>query len=95
MAASLGFPFTSAQWTELERQAMIYKYMMASDPVPADLLIPASLTTSASSRSPCMTPLLFVVVVLAFHRCSGHVVFVHAPTEKGKIPPKWLFQPLF
>ncbi|TKY74033.1 Growth-regulating factor 7 [Spatholobus suberectus] len=49
MAASLGFPFTSAQWKELERQAMIYKYMMASVPVPPDLLIPTS-----TSRSPCM-----------------------------------------
>ncbi|KAL5192565.1 Growth-regulating factor 7 [Glycine soja] len=52
MAASLGFPFTSAQWRELERQAMIYKYMMASVPVPPDLLIPTSLTSS--SRSSCM-----------------------------------------
>ncbi|XP_014517095.1 growth-regulating factor 2 isoform X3 [Vigna radiata var. radiata] len=52
MAASLGFPFTSAQWRELERQAMIYKYMMASVPVPHDLLIPTSLTPS--SRSACM-----------------------------------------
>ncbi|RDX71928.1 Growth-regulating factor 7, partial [Mucuna pruriens] len=50
MAASLGFPFTSAQWKELERQAMIYKYMMASVPVPPDLLI----STTSTSRSPCM-----------------------------------------
>ncbi|XVE58285.1 hypothetical protein DITRI_Ditri04bG0158100 [Diplodiscus trichospermus] len=40
MAASLEFPFTSAQWKELGRQAMIYKYMKASVPVPLDLLIP-------------------------------------------------------
>ncbi|XVF10164.1 hypothetical protein REPUB_Repub07fG0159100 [Reevesia pubescens] len=40
MAASLEFPFTSAQWKELERQAMIYKYMKASVPVPPDLLNP-------------------------------------------------------
>ncbi|KAK9292702.1 hypothetical protein L1049_020681 [Liquidambar formosana] len=40
-AASMGFwPFTHAQWKELERQAMIYKYMMASVPVPPDLLLP-------------------------------------------------------
>lgn len=39
MAASLGYPFTNAQWKELERQAMIYKYMMASVPVPPDLLV--------------------------------------------------------
>ncbi|XP_030532362.1 growth-regulating factor 7 isoform X2 [Rhodamnia argentea] len=38
--AMLGYPFTHAQWKELERQAMIYKYMMASIPVPAELLIP-------------------------------------------------------
>ncbi|KAF7816638.1 growth-regulating factor 2 isoform X1 [Senna tora] len=47
MAASLGYPFTNAQWKELERQAMIYKYMMASIPVPPHLLIPM-----AASRSP-------------------------------------------
>lgn len=51
MAASLGFPFTKAQWKELERQAMIYKYMMASIPVPPHLLIPVP-----ASRSPCMSP---------------------------------------
>ncbi|XWS38141.1 hypothetical protein CRYUN_Cryun19dG0104800 [Craigia yunnanensis] len=33
-------PFTAAQWQELERQTMIYKYMMASVPVPSELLIP-------------------------------------------------------
>ncbi|KAG2701352.1 hypothetical protein I3760_06G040700 [Carya illinoinensis] len=44
MAASLGFPFTNAQWKELERQAMIYKYMMASVPVPPELLISVSRT---------------------------------------------------
>ncbi|KAL3754244.1 hypothetical protein ACJRO7_001477 [Eucalyptus globulus] len=38
--AMLAYPFTHAQWKELERQAMIYKYMMASVPVPAELLIP-------------------------------------------------------
>ncbi|KAI9097515.1 hypothetical protein K1719_025286 [Acacia pycnantha] len=52
MAASLGFPFTKAQWKELERQAMIYKYMMASIPVPPYLLIPVP-----SSRSPSDTGL--------------------------------------
>ncbi|KAL2339560.1 hypothetical protein Fmac_007500 [Flemingia macrophylla] len=50
MAASL-FPFTSAQWRELERQAMIYKYMMASVPVPPDLL---NLIATSTSHSPCM-----------------------------------------
>uniref|UniRef100_A0A7N0SXS6 Growth-regulating factor n=1 Tax=Kalanchoe fedtschenkoi TaxID=63787 RepID=A0A7N0SXS6_KALFE len=40
-AASMGFfPFTAAQWKELERQAMVFKYMMHSIPVPYDLLLP-------------------------------------------------------
>ncbi|KAK9724871.1 hypothetical protein RND81_05G104400 [Saponaria officinalis] len=43
--AAMGFPFTAAQWKELERQAMIYKYMMASLPVPPDLLY-SSFTTN-------------------------------------------------
>ncbi|CAA0813060.1 Growth-regulating factor 7 [Striga hermonthica] len=33
--------FTSAQWKELERQAMIYKYMISSVPVPPHLLYPS------------------------------------------------------
>ncbi|XP_021717972.1 growth-regulating factor 1-like [Chenopodium quinoa] len=33
-------PFTPAQWIELEHQAMIYKYITANVPVPANLLIP-------------------------------------------------------
>ncbi|XP_024023822.1 growth-regulating factor 8 isoform X2 [Morus notabilis] len=37
--------FTAAQRQELERQTMIYKYMMASVPVPPQLLIPISKTT--------------------------------------------------
>ena len=46
MAASLGFPFTNAQWNELERQAMIYKYMVSSTHVPPHLLIPTPLSTA-------------------------------------------------
>ncbi|KAI3727810.1 hypothetical protein L6452_16430 [Arctium lappa] len=34
--------FTATQWQELERQTMIYKYIMASVPVPPQLLIPLS-----------------------------------------------------
>ncbi|XVF53305.1 hypothetical protein PTKIN_Ptkin05aG0088700 [Pterospermum kingtungense] len=55
MAASLEFPFTNAQWKELERQAMIYKYMKASVHVPPDLLIPITGSPSpvpVSSYSP-------------------------------------------
>ncbi|KAJ7965268.1 Growth-regulating factor [Quillaja saponaria] len=51
MAASLGFPFTNAQWKELERQAMIYKYMMASVPVPPDLLVPLTRSNSVPDAS--------------------------------------------
>lgn len=66
MAASLGFPFTNAQWKELERQAMIYKYLMSSVPVPPHLLIP-----TAASLSPCMShsfimpSLIFLLLILS------------------------------
>ncbi|CAH8361838.1 unnamed protein product [Eruca vesicaria subsp. sativa] len=36
------YPFTNTQLKELERQAMIYKYMIASVPVPFDLLVSSS-----------------------------------------------------
>lgn len=41
-SSSMGvfFPFTNAQWNELERQAMVFKYMMHSIPIPYDLLFP-------------------------------------------------------
>ncbi|GAB4858602.1 hypothetical protein Ancab_010076 [Ancistrocladus abbreviatus] len=46
-ATTLGFcPFTAAQWKELQRQAMIFKYMVASIPVPPDLLFPINTTLS-------------------------------------------------
>ncbi|KAH9329536.1 hypothetical protein KI387_001644, partial [Taxus chinensis] len=32
-------PFSPSQWRELEQQALIFKYMMAGVPVPADLLL--------------------------------------------------------
>lgn len=42
MAAENGYrpPFTAVQWQELEHQAMIYKYLVAGIPVPADLVVP-------------------------------------------------------
>lgn len=49
MATSVAFPFTSAQWKELERQAMIYKYMIYSVPVPSDLLLPLTRNLPASA----------------------------------------------
>lgn len=51
MAASLEYPFTIAQWKELERQALIYKYMMASIPVPPDLLFPSIKNPSVPAAS--------------------------------------------
>lgn len=52
MTTTLGYPFTWAQWKELERQAMIYKYMVSAMSVPPDLLLSisseASHTTSAT-----------------------------------------------
>lgn len=41
-------PFTPAQWIELEHQAMIYKYLTANVPVPANLLIPIRKALSSS-----------------------------------------------
>ncbi|OVA04724.1 WRC [Macleaya cordata] len=51
MAATLKFPFTSAQWQELERQALIYKYMISCVPIPPDLLIPISRNHSEATVS--------------------------------------------
>ncbi|KAG6436358.1 hypothetical protein SASPL_101254 [Salvia splendens] len=48
MAVASAFPFTFAQWKELERQAMVYKYMISSVPVPPDLLFPHSRNFSAA-----------------------------------------------
>ncbi|XXG77530.1 hypothetical protein AAC387_Pa08g1668 [Persea americana] len=42
MGTYLKYPFTWSQWKELERQALIYKHMVASAPIPPDLLIPFS-----------------------------------------------------
>ncbi|KAL1222547.1 Growth-regulating factor 8 [Cardamine amara subsp. amara] len=40
MSEKAGAAFSEAQWQELERQRNIYKYMMASVPVPSELLTP-------------------------------------------------------
>ncbi|KAL7108171.1 hypothetical protein ACP275_06G098400 [Erythranthe tilingii] len=45
-------PFTSVQWKELERQAMIYKYMISSVPVPLDLLFPPIFINNSSTPPP-------------------------------------------
>ncbi|MCD9642697.1 hypothetical protein HAX54_029604 [Datura stramonium] len=51
MATALGYPFTWAQWKELERQAMIYKYMVSAISVPPDLLLSISTDSSGASHS--------------------------------------------
>ena len=64
MAASenVRVPFTATQWQELERQAMAYKYMMASVPVPPQLLIPFTKSPSnvAHSHSNCKNLIILV-----------------------------------
>ncbi|GMJ06302.1 hypothetical protein HRI_004299400 [Hibiscus trionum] len=46
--------FTAAQWQELERQAMIFKYIMASVPVPPELLIPITGNSSKIAIKGCL-----------------------------------------
>ncbi|KAI4330980.1 hypothetical protein MLD38_029216 [Melastoma candidum] len=48
----MGHTFTHAQWKELETQAMIYRYMVASIPVPPDLLLPIIRSLSHSPGHP-------------------------------------------
>ncbi|KAJ4954004.1 hypothetical protein NE237_030836 [Protea cynaroides] len=55
MAAYLRCHFTSSQWQEFERQALIYKYMMASAPVPPDLLMPIGRHFSDTAAAPHST----------------------------------------
>ncbi|KAL4570589.1 hypothetical protein LXL04_026246 [Taraxacum kok-saghyz] len=47
--------FTAIQWQELERQTMIYKYIMASIPVPPQLLIPFSTQPNSTFFPYCKT----------------------------------------
>lgn len=51
--ARLKGPFSPLQWTELERQALIYKYIVANVSIPSNLLVPLSspLNPYASSGS--------------------------------------------
>ncbi|XP_078167844.1 growth-regulating factor 2-like isoform X2 [Carex rostrata] len=43
---SMGTPFTRSQWLELQRQALIYKHITASVPVPPYLLVPFHYTNA-------------------------------------------------
>lgn len=72
MSTSTGrsrFPFTANQWQELEHQALIYKYMVAGMPVPADLLytIRRSLDSSLSSK---------LIMHQPHHRTIHHIICV-------------------
>lgn len=44
-------PFTPSQWFELEQQALIYKYINANVPVPAELIIPIRRSLASSGLS--------------------------------------------
>lgn len=66
----MAFPFTLAQWKELERQAMIYKYMISSVPVPSDLLFPHSRSFSAAPPPLCTN--FFFFLTHAF--CSSFIL---------------------
>lgn len=71
--------FTRAQWKELERQAMIYKYMVASVPVPPHLLSSdfTTATTTCNNNFPPYLPLflgnfvslLIVCIILVLYAC--------------------------
>ncbi|KAK6129381.1 hypothetical protein DH2020_036897 [Rehmannia glutinosa] len=50
-AVEMGFPFTCGQWKELERQAMVYKYMISSVPVSPHLLFPFSRNFTAPAEN--------------------------------------------
>ncbi|CAA7387704.1 unnamed protein product [Spirodela intermedia] len=47
--AGVSGPFTPSQWLELEHQALIYKYLDANMPVPANLLVPIRKSSLNSS----------------------------------------------
>lgn len=51
-AAAAKVTFTETQWQELVRQTTIYKYMMASLPVPPQLLIPTPKSPSPLTSAP-------------------------------------------
>ncbi|XP_022147551.1 growth-regulating factor 6 isoform X2 [Momordica charantia] len=56
MSARSMFPFTSAQWQELEHQALIFKYMVSGIPIPPDLLFSIKRSTLDSSFTSKLFP---------------------------------------
>ncbi|CAN8302009.1 unnamed protein product [Cochlearia groenlandica] len=85
-------PFTNSQLKELERQALIYKYMISSIPVPFDLLVSSSSPSpsSLSSVSLCnnkntsgdLEPGRCRRTDGKKWRCSKEVIFNHKYCEK-------------
>lgn len=55
-SVNVRLPFTAAQLQELERQTLIYKYMMASAPIPHELLLPITKSPSTSRVLPSCQP---------------------------------------
>lgn len=55
-SVNVRLPFTAAQLQELERQTLIYKYMRASAPIPHELLLPITKSSSTSRVLPSCQP---------------------------------------
>jgi len=73
-------PFTPAQWIELEHQAMIYKYLIANIPVPANLLVPIRKALTSSGFPG------FSLGSYPSHSCkltSFHYVFVASSAQSN------------
>lgn len=66
-------PFTAVQWQELEKQTMIYKYLMAGLPVPPDLVRRSdelSARFAPHSACNCPTPCCLYVCSLAIQHSN-------------------------
>lgn len=50
-AETVNVPYTAAQWQDLKRKTMTYKYMMAAVPVPSPLLVPIPRSPSNLANS--------------------------------------------
>ncbi|KAJ4917113.1 Growth-regulating factor 8 [Raphanus sativus] len=64
MSEKEGVAFSKTQWQELERQRNIYKYMMASLPVPSELLTPFSKNPSHTNHQHGKNLLTFLLLSL-------------------------------
>ncbi|KAM0015626.1 putative transcription factor interactor and regulator C3H-WRC/GRF family [Helianthus debilis subsp. tardiflorus] len=87
--------FTATQWQELERQMMIYKYIMASIPVPPQLLIP--LSTQSNSTFSFLLILLFFeyfIFILYYSFCPQNYLFICDILQES-IKLSWDFTKIF